>query len=1038
MIPIKLTVAGLYSYQHERPAVIDFAKLTEGRLFGIFGPVGAGKSALLEAITFSLYGQTERLNQREKRGYNMMNLKSDRLEISFEFEAESGRYKFEVEGRRNSKNFEDIRSFDRKAYRWQALAEDGGEWIPLETTDATEVLGLSYDHFTKTIIIPQGKFQEFLHMSTTDRTRMLQDLFALDRFDLAAPTKVLIGEAEHLLSALEGQLKELPEVPEEEIEKREAKSSELSAELKKLEQEEGVLKKENEQLARVKELRDSLIEVRDMLEPLEEEEGSFKQRREDLQQYQLLKASFQESLSRQKRLQKALQERKEVAQKLESKLERSSKALHSKEAELAESQKDYDDRDRLRIEADELEKMAEVRKLNGEMAELEGRLEKGGEKVAEQEKALERLQAQIAEREATGNELRKSLPDLDLLRENRDWLREKDRREADWKAAAKALEDHAVEERSSGDALAAFLVQPALQQPAGDEIAPLFPNPNQPQDQLLSSLETALHAFQDRISDRENELAKARSQTGLAAYAQQIQPGEPCPLCGATDHPAPYHDADQQDRISQLQTSLDRLREAQRALQKLQPKLLQHIENRRQLVRRGEELAAVRQQKEDHAKAWTSDRGFEKADPKALAQQIEQAGLQSKRIEELRQQAAQFRTEEQKSRADLERFRKAIEGIRSDRTALQAKANTLAEQIDRLDPEAWSGHDPRQLQAAAQQRLQAHEAILKRHQSLQEQLKSLREQDQTLRTQLEVNREGLRQSSEDLRETDASLADKLKQAGLPDLDSVRAILAKNIDEQNEKEEIERYFERLTNLKAEFTNLAKKLEGQPYDEARHAVVLKRLSEIAQTRSAINQELGGLQERIKKMKSDLKKRESLLAEQERLGSRLSNLKDLAGLFKSSGFVKYVSTIYLRELAERANARFQGLTRNRLSLEIDEENQFIVRDMLNDGRTRSVKTLSGGQTFQAAFSLALALADNIHDRTRSQHNFFFLDEGFGTLDPESLDTVFETLKALRRENRIVGVISHVKELQEEIDLAITISQDEEYGSKVKPSWV
>jgi exonuclease SbcC len=108
-----------------------------------------------------------------------------------------------------------------------------------------------------------------------------------------------------------------------------------------------------------------------------------------------------------------------------------------------------------------------------------------------------------------------------------------------------------------------------------------------------------------------------------------------------------------------------------------------------------------------------------------------------------------------------------------------------------------------------------------------------------------------------------------------------------------------------------------------------------------------------------------------------------------------------------------------------------------MLNGGQTRSVKTLSGGQTFQASLCLALALADNVQQHSGSSHNFFFLDEGFGTLDKESLAAVFEALKQLRQENRIVGVISHVEEMQQEIEVYLKVTQTEERGSLVKGSW-
>ena len=91
------------------------------------------------------------------------------------------------------------------------------------------------------------------------------------------------------------------------------------------------------------------------------------------------------------------------------------------------------------------------------------------------------------------------------------------------------------------------------------------------------------------------------------------------------------------------------------------------------------------------------------------------------------------------------------------------------------------------------------------------------------------------------------------------------------------------------------------------------------------------------------------------------------------------------------------------------------------------------SGGQTFQASLSLALALADNIQQVTESRQNFFFLDEGFGSLDKESLNIVFDTLKSLRKENRIVGVISHVEEMQQEIDAHLTVENHPERGSLI-----
>ena len=171
MIPSQLTIKGIYSYQLEN--IIDFNQLTEASIFGIFGQVGSGKSTLLEAISFALYSETERLNQRDNRYYNRMNLKSDELLIDFIFN------RFCVNGKRNKKNFEKINKFDRKAYQ-----EIDNEWRPIEPDKVADIIGLSYTNFRRNIIIPQGQFKEFLQLGAKERTQMLKELFALEKYEL--------------------------------------------------------------------------------------------------------------------------------------------------------------------------------------------------------------------------------------------------------------------------------------------------------------------------------------------------------------------------------------------------------------------------------------------------------------------------------------------------------------------------------------------------------------------------------------------------------------------------------------------------------------------------------------------------------------------------------------------------------------------------------------------------------------------------------------------------------------------------------------
>ena len=136
--------------------------------------------------------------------------------------------------------------------------------------------------------------------------------------------------------------------------------------------------------------------------------------------------------------------------------------------------------------------------------------------------------------------------------------------------------------------------------------------------------------------------------------------------------------------------------------------------------------------------------------------------------------------------------------------------------------------------------------------------------------------------------------------------------------------------------------------------------------------MNREQGKITQLLVKLQKDIESRTRLQKIIEGLDERAENIRTMKSLFKASGFVNYISSVYLQNLCNAANDRFFKLTRQQLSLEITEDNNFQVRDFLNGGKVRSVKTLSGGQTFQASLSLALALADNIQQITQSNQNF------------------------------------------------------------------
>ena len=283
MIPVRLTIKGLYSYREKQE--IDFQMLMASQLFGIFGAVGSGKSSILEAMTFILFDQSDRLTTKDNRYYNMLNLQSNEMEIDFVFRAginSKEQYRFYFLAKRKKNDFEKVEVKDRTYYAWQ-----NGTWEPLaEGEDINSILGMSYQNFMQTIIIPQGKFREFIDLTPTYRTRMLKELFHLERFDLTYNTNVLMSQCKSEIDKLEGELKGIGEVSPKETKNLEQEIEQNEKKLKKNEVALKELEKQNQELEQLKALFQKLEALQEQLENLYEQRNYFEAKEKRLANYE--------------------------------------------------------------------------------------------------------------------------------------------------------------------------------------------------------------------------------------------------------------------------------------------------------------------------------------------------------------------------------------------------------------------------------------------------------------------------------------------------------------------------------------------------------------------------------------------------------------------------------------------------------------------------------------------------------------------------------------------------------------------------------
>ena len=237
-------------------------------------------------------------------------------------------------------------------------------------------------------------------------------------------------------------------------------------------------------------------------------------------------------------------------------------------------------------------------------------------------------------------------------------------------------------------------------------------------------------------------------------------------------------------------------------------------------------------------------------------------------------------------------------------------------------------------------------------------------------------------------------------------------------------DIKTFEEKISNVKNSKSNIKYKLKGE-------TIEAEKWSELKENRK-IKEELlnHNTEEKIKKS-NDLTKMEEnlsiikkLVNEKKSLSHRESLLKELEKLVQANKMVEFVATSQLRYVAAEASKRLKSITRGRYALELDIDGSFVMRDDFNGGLRRSTNSLSGGETFLTSLSLALALSSQIQLKGKNQLEFFFLDEGFGTLDSEFLDIVMTSLESLRSDKLCVGIISHVEEIKNRVPIKLMVT--------------
>ncbi|WP_062306077.1 AAA family ATPase [Alicyclobacillus sendaiensis] len=389
-----------------------------------------------------------------------------------------------------------------------------------------------------------------------------------------------------------------------------------------------------------------------------------------------------------------------------------------------------------------------------------------------------------------------------------------------------------------------------------------------------------------------------------------------------------------------------------------------------------------------------------------LADQLAQVGVRREEAERERREAerrvheAEVRAAQLRAGADGDRAR--LDEMTAGRSVAEALAETQA---------ALEG-----LRRAVAEALRAREAA-----------EAARDKARTDAAQAEAALSESRRTEARARE---ALEAALAESGFATPGEVRDALLDEREVADAEGEIARYRDALQAVKQRLDDLARQLAGRRADPAELADARARAQAAEAAHAEAQQRVGACRQQLSDVEARRARFDEVSGRLEQARESARRLKALSDVLRGNAFVQFVGREEMAEVARQASERLASLTHGRYRLVLTPTGDFVMRDDHLGGVERPVSTLSGGETFVTSLSLALALSAHIQLRGQHPLEFFFLDEGFGTLDPELLDVVMSSLERLREERMAIGLISHVPELRERVPRRLMVEPAEPGG--------
>ncbi|MEC2199741.1 exonuclease subunit SbcC [Bacillus subtilis] len=1126
MKPITLSIKGLHSFREEQ--TIDFEGLSGAGVFGIFGPTGSGKSSILDAMTLALYGKVERAANNT---HGILNHAEDTLSVSFTFALQSNHqisYKVERVFKRTDemKVKTALCRFIEIKDEHTVLADKASE----VNKRVEELLGLTIDDFTRAVVLPQGKFAEFLSLKGAERRHMLQRLFNLEQYGdrLVKKLRRQAQEANARKNEMLAEQSGLGEASSEAVEQAEKALEQAEARLE-------AMRKNRDQAKERFTEHQEIWNVQKEKSAYEEEEKRLAEEQPHID-------------SMQKRLLEA-----ETAAALKPYADRYAEAIqHEEQAEKEQTlaQKDLADRTAFfqqkheEYEAWRQHKSEKEPELLAKQEQL-SRLQEIEIKLSEAKQEEERKKADLRQKEEA---LQSVMNELETVT---DRLTRGQNRQTELKQQLKSLQVTSDERKSCQQAAEMALrirqteEQIKKEKKRSDELNLVLQKMNEEKNTLVQKTEAeenniiqayeAVQTVYHLVCETERSLTRMTEETRKSQHtlhlqrekarvalltkelAQKLTAGKPCPVCGSTDHDpsASVHETYEAD--SHLEEDIKQtdvlLTEAAALSQEILSAKITLEEQSARFIEQCPFLQTIQAQNLEAAASFENQPVYEafetaKFEWKRIKQDIlsvktrmaqmigayqeslkkaeqlnEKIGFEKREADRIESIITELQSSmdsslnmfkeafQNQSVDEAEKWQQAIE--EKDRAAEECEKRIeksiafLAEHEAQKEKLRESGHrlerEKLELHYAAE-RIKSviadyeHElgdyakgdSIQIKLRSVQQDLKLLKEKEQSLyeelqSAQMKLNQAKSRASASELTLQEAKgRLEKAKAAWLEHTKNTSFTRTEEVEQssipadelEKMKTGIDQFMDKLKQNAANLKRVAEILAGRALSESEWNETVAALQKAEDAFGAAIEEKGAAAKALAVIRDHHKRFNEIEAELKKWQTHIDRLDKLQAVFKGNTFVEFLAEEQLESVARDASARLSMLTRQRYAIEVDSEGGFVMRDDANGGVRRPVSSLSGGETFLTSLSLALALSAQIQLRGEYPLQFFFLDEGFGTLDQDLLDTVVTALEKLQSDNLAVGVISHVQELRARLPKKLIVHPAEPSGRGTRVS--